>query len=519
MTSFRRASPRRRLLGSDVVGGGYRNPLYPVVLADPFVLKFNGSYYAYGTPASGAIPVLASPDLVNWTHAGVAVAAPPSPNQRHWAPEVAYENGRFFIYYSTGGPEGEGHQLRVAVATAPTGPFDERHEVLDRGDPFTIDGHPFHDDDGEWYLFYSRDFLEGHPIGTGIVVDRLLDMVRLAGERATVLRPHAEWHIYERDRRWYDRVWDWFTVEGPFVRKHEGRYWCFYSGGAWHAANYGVSCAVADHPLGPYETVGAPEGATILRTVPGRAIGPGHASVVLAPDNISEYLVYHAWDPPLTGRYMFADPLSWAQGRPASSGPSTERQPAPPLPALRDLFDGANATCLDPGRWWTRGRWEVHGGEAAHPVDATSASAIVTITPSSSYLLEVNLRLLRHASSSAVYGVLISYHDEDTYDAVLIHAGDRCVIRRCRRNGTSDEMVLGRLAKDFDPAAYHQLLVRRTADALEATLDGVRLQPAGDGSRPGAVGLWTNGPSAFTGVALTDLQQCRSSSSSPRSPP
>lgn len=489
-----------------VVGATFRNPLHPVVLADPFVLKFNGCYYAYGTPASGAIPVLRSTDLVDWEHAGVVLEAPP-PGQRHWAPEVAYENGHFFLYFSTGASEGEGHQLRVAVASSPTGPFEQRPGVLDPDDPFTIDAHPFRDDDGQWYLFYSRDFLEDHPVGTGIVVDRLLDMVRLGGERAVVLRPHAEWHIFERQRRWYDRVWDWYTVEGPFVRKHDGRYWCFYSGGAWHAGNYGVACAVAEHPLGPYQPVGAPDGGTILRTVPGSVIGPGHASVVVAPDNVGEYLVYHAWDPPLTGRYMFADPLVWVEGRPASPGPCIDPQPVPARPRFHELFQKQHATGLDPRRWYTHGRWKVRPGEGVHLRDATEASAVIRGSPAASYLLEVNLRLGREASSGALYGALCSYEDDKTYDAVLIRAGDRRVIWRRLGGGSVEEVVLGALAEDFDAAAFHQLLLRRTAGTLEVRLDGVVLQPVGTPSSPAAVGLWTNGPAAFTGIALTDLDQ------------
>ena len=486
------------------LGRTFRNPLHPQVLADPFVLKFNGSYYAYGTPASGAIPVLASRDLVNWEQAGVAVAAPPA-STCHWAPEVAYENGRFFLYYSTGGSEGEGHQLRVASATSPTGPFAEHAGVLDPDDPFTIDAHPFRDDDGEWYLFYSRDFLDGEPVGTGIVVDRLLDMSRLAGERSTVLRPHAEWHIFERDRHWYDRVGDWFTVEGPFVRKHEGRYWCFYSGGAWRADNYGVTCAVADHPLGPYEPVAAPHGAELLRTAPGSVIGPGHACIVVAPDNVTEYLVYHAWDPSLSGRYMFADRLSWVDGEPASPGPRVDPQPYPPEPAFRDLFDHEYPSGLDPGRWGTRGCWEVTGGEAVHTGDGAAASAVVTRRPPSSYLLEVNLAVRVRPSNGALYGALSSYADDDTYGAVLIDPTARRVLWRCRQRGAAHEKVLGQLAKNFDSGVYHQLLLRRSPGALHVTLDGVALQPAPDVVPSAHVGLWTNVSSAFTGVALTEL--------------
>jgi beta-xylosidase len=93
--------------------GTFRNPVYGRPFADPMVLKFNGRYYAYGTPKSGGLPVLRSTDLTNWEQAG-EVLAPPDAGLAHWAPEVAYDNGRFFLYYSTGGHEGENQQLRIA---------------------------------------------------------------------------------------------------------------------------------------------------------------------------------------------------------------------------------------------------------------------------------------------------------------------------------------------------------------------------------------------------------------------
>ena len=144
----------------------------------------------------------------------------------------------------------------ASTASHPAGPFEDSGTVLTPDDQFTIDAHPFRDDDGRWYLYYCRDFLEPDGegrVGTGIVVDRLVGMTRLAGERRTVLRPHADWQLYERQREWYGRVWDWYTVEGAFVRKHDGRYYCLYSGGAWREPNYGVSCVLADHPMGPFE--------------------------------------------------------------------------------------------------------------------------------------------------------------------------------------------------------------------------------------------------------------------------
>ncbi len=475
----------------------FRNPLYGRPFADPFVLKFNGRYFAYGTPGEGGLPVLLSTDLVTWEHGGELVG-PPAPGLAHWAPEVAYDNGRFFLYHSTGGQEGEHHQIRVATATSPTGPFDEDLGLLDAEDPFTIDAHPFRDDDGQWYLFYSRDFLDGEPVGTGIVVDRLVDMTSLGGERATVMRPHAEWHLYERQRRWYDKVWDWYTVEGPFVRKHDGRYWCFYSGGAWKAENYGISSAVADHPMGPYEPVVAEETADVLRTVPGRVIGPGHGSVALAPDNVTEYLIYHAWDLDHTGRFLHADRLLWDDGRPHSPGPRTDPQPCPPEPLVRDLFDDRAAP-----RWALEQGWAAEPGRLVHPGGARPVTALLDVTVPDSYLFEVNL-----AARDGRAGVVITHRDDSDHTVVSIDPRGRELGWHAVRGGEVEAgAALAPLRKDFAADAYHQLVVRRRADGVTVVLDGVHM-----GSVPaptsvtGRVGVWSDGTAVrVEGVALTDL--------------
>jgi beta-xylosidase len=93
----------------------YRNPVYPDIFADPFVLRHDGAYYAYGTAPGGAdglqIPVLRSTDLVHWQalgHALVPAAGMEAAQGYHfWAPEVASHDGRFYMYYSAGNaPEG-----------------------------------------------------------------------------------------------------------------------------------------------------------------------------------------------------------------------------------------------------------------------------------------------------------------------------------------------------------------------------------------------------------------------------
>jgi beta-xylosidase len=297
------------------------------------VLRGKGEYYAYGTgptPAGGRhFPLLRSVDLAHWEYIGAALEPPAGvpAGAAYWAPAVAARDGSFFLYYSAAPPGDDTlHRLRVATAAHPAGPFvDTGRPLLPESAGFAIDADPFRDPkDGRWYLFFATDYLEGDRPGTGLAVAPLADdMVTLAAELVPALRPSADWHIYERDRPLYGRTWDaWHTVEGPCVLAGpDGRYYCLYSGGAWATPGYGVSFAVADHPLGPWREGG--HGPVVLRGDPSRGvIGPGHNSVVLGPDGVTPFIVYHAWDSAATARRMCIDPLLWTPDGPRCDGPS-----------------------------------------------------------------------------------------------------------------------------------------------------------------------------------------------------
>ncbi len=311
--------------------GTFTNPVYPGYFADPFVLRVDDRYFAYGTnnaeESSRAFEILESPDLVHWSSVGRALAAVDGLDARdHWAPEVAHRDGVFYMYFSAG-VDDRGHRIRLAVADQPEGPFEYQGAVLTPYEPFAIDANPFRDDDGEWYLYYAHDVLDGDRVGTSLAVDRLVDMKTLAGESRTVLRASADWQIFQRDRLMYGHTYDWHTVEGAHIVKRLGRYWCLYSGGRWNGPTYGASWAVADSPLGPF--VDAPgHGPALLRTRPGEVHGPGHNSVVTTPEG-TDYIVYHAWDPAHTARRMFIDRLEWTPDGPRTAGPTITPQPIP----------------------------------------------------------------------------------------------------------------------------------------------------------------------------------------------
>lgn len=307
------------------------HPVYPGYFADPFAWRHGHEYFAIGTgereaeglPGEKVFPLLRSSDFFHWESAGRALLRPTSSlGDNFWAPEVAVHEGKFYLYYSVGFGDAK-HQLRVAKSDTPLGPYQDCGQALTNlaACPFAIDASPFQDEDGQWYLFFARDYLDEQNgrVGTALAVARFKTMTELNSEPRTVLRARHDWQRFQANRPIYGGVYDWHTLEGPAVRKWNGRYYCFYSAGRWENETYGVDYAVADHVLGPYSDEGNDSGPRVLRTISGRLIGPGHNSIITGPDG-EDWIVYHAWDPAMTGRRMFLDRLLWTP-----SGPRSQR--------------------------------------------------------------------------------------------------------------------------------------------------------------------------------------------------
>ena len=295
-----------------------RSPVFEGYFADPFLAYFDGGYVAYGSnDFSLGVPgfeALRSTDLNTWTSAGTVFAgADPSLGDAYWAPEVAFANGRYWMYYSVGHGI-DGHHIRVAVADSPFGPFEDTGVNLTPEEPFAIDAHPFLDADGSRYLYFARDDLDAERPGTQLAAKRMIDMTSVEDATATILVPDSDWQIYERGRAMYGRVFDWHTLEGPTVVQRDDGYHLFFSGGSWEGDGYGVSVATASHPLGPWRHTPA-AAADILSTALTGLTGPGHNSVLQRPDS-SDLIAYHAWNPERTLRQMYIDRIDWDDDRP-----------------------------------------------------------------------------------------------------------------------------------------------------------------------------------------------------------
>jgi GH43 family beta-xylosidase len=427
----------------------YTNPVYGKDFPDPFVLRFNGHYYAYGTGAASDgrfFRMLSSRDLVHWEERGGALEPLDLPGaEAYWAPEVACSEGRFFMYYATGREADPDHHLRVAAAEHPLGPWRDCGVNLTPHEIFAIDPHPFRDPrDGQWSLFYARDDLLPPYAGTGLAVDRLLSMDRLEGAPRNVLRPYADWQLFELKRPVKHGL-DWYTVEGPFVVPAESGYCCFFSGGRWENPNYGVGYALAETPQGPWTDDANAAGPQVLTTVPGKVIGPGHNSVVVGPDLLTSYIVYHGWDPALTARLLRIDPLTWREGRPHCDGPSSDSRPTPALPDYGAWFDEAA-----PGPEWEHGsgEWEREGADL---FTGGGAARLRLQEPQGDLVAEAGVRL---RSREGAAGIAVGEVEVALTSTALL-VGEASVP----------------VPPGFRPDTWHRLSVRRERGIITATLD------------------------------------------------
>ena len=472
----------------------YLNPVYSQPCPDPFVLKWAGEYWAYGSGPwhdGRYLGILHSTDLVHWRDLGGALEPLPGGHTMYWAPEVSYLNGVLYMYYSVGNETLMA--IRVATAAHPAGPFVDRGHRL-TNEEFAIDAHVFTDDDGSRYLFYATDFPQHTHVGTGTTRDRMLDPWTLAGEPQPVVRARYDWQVYDPQRAEKDGV-RWHTIEGSFVLKHKGRYYHMFSGGNWQNVSYGVSYAITEDIAAAEEWRQVADGEQVLpiiRTIPGAVIGPGHNSVVRGPDNQQLFCVYHRWAHDGSGRVIAIDRLDWVGERMIVLGPSVEPQPVP-NPATTAGWDG----------WMgIDGDWDVRDGVANQAAVAGRAAAQYDCDQPY-FVLEASAKVEPKPSDSGTFGLALSAKDDTVLQWTIDPANGRCVVDWQTTGGM--QQADWALPSDFNPAVYHLLRCDVNGQTVRLLLDDVASCWHGMlADAPTSVRLHTEHSAvAWAGIAIT----------------
>ncbi|HZL09552.1 MAG TPA: glycoside hydrolase family 43 protein [Prolixibacteraceae bacterium] len=246
-----------------------------VPLGDPFIMLWQGTYYAYGTHAADGIEVFVSDDLLSWSVPegivdGLALKkADVWADRWFWAPEVYAVNGKFYMYYSAD------EHICVATSDSPLGPFKQEIQKPMIEDEKCIDNSLFIDDNGKPYLFFDR-FNDGLNIWIAELED---DLIKLKPETM-----HACIHVSQPWEEVCPRV-----NEGSFVMKHEGVYFMTYSGNSFESPFYGIGVATATNINGPWTKY---ENNPALQK-PGELVGIGHSAMFTDKEGKLR-IVFHA---------------------------------------------------------------------------------------------------------------------------------------------------------------------------------------------------------------------------------
>lgn len=249
--------------------------------ADPYILFHNDTYYLYGTGgANRGIRVYQSDNLAEWSKAvgatgGFALdSSNVWGNKGFWAPEVYFLDGKFVMFYTV--------ESRIAIAESdsPLGPFIQKEKKPLHPATPEIDPHLFIDEDGRKYLFFVR-FTGGNEIWAAEMKDDLSGI-----KEETLVKCFGVTEDWEKTKSEpVARV-----AEGPFMLKHNGMYYLFYSANHYQSKDYAVGYALSKSPLGPFQKY---KGNPVLVGDGKNIFGTGHHSFFKAASG-QMYIVYHS---------------------------------------------------------------------------------------------------------------------------------------------------------------------------------------------------------------------------------
>lgn len=408
----------------------YTNPTLPGDHPDPSIIRVGSDYWATATTSQWApvFPLLHSRDLVNWEQVGAVFEdAPAWSNGSYWAPEIAHDGKRFFVYYTARKKNGP---LCVAVASAASaeGPYRD-HGPLVCQEVGSIDAVAVADEKGRRYLVWKEDG-NSKKRPTPLWAQQLSPTgLALVGTPREIMRNEAPWEAH--------------LIEGPFILRRGDWFYMFYSADACcgRQCNYKLGVARARALLGPWER--HPGNPILAGNNTWKC--PGHGSIVTTPDG-RDYLLYHAYDPDdfqFAGRQGLLDVIAWGNdGWPSingGGGPS-EHGTAPLGVAARersrDFVDELTGPAFRAGwQWpWDRApaRRFVSGSLALKTSPRSSGNAADTVVarPTLSGDYTATVRIVESSEAKDVMVGLAAYGNPENAIGISRHGPDVVVWTR-----------------------------------------------------------------------------------------
>lgn len=404
----------------------YHNPICRGMHPDPSIVRVGEDYYMVNSSFMffPCIPISHSKDLIHWTLIGHAITNPDwarlkglEGGRGYWAPDISYNEGRFYITATCRLNEG-GLPQRLQMVTSsdkPEGPYCEPVFLAEEG----IDPSIFTDLDGRRYMLLNR------------------------GARIFEISKDGKEILSEPKLLWYGQ--NKKASEGPHLLYKDGYYYLFMAEGGT-GMGHRITVARSKELMGPYES--CPYNPILRQWDDKRLIQcSGHGKPVETQDG-DWYMVYlcnristsgHG----ILGRETSLDPVTWtADGWPlvnSLKGPS-ELQKKPkfsnaPSPASEQKREAPDGTAMETnmGIWkdWvtvrgeTAGSYEKQGDDLVIHGNGLDLNVVdyntILVKPQQEFCFEVSGKLTIEKDSAVDNGCadwdagLTCYYDENSY--------------------------------------------------------------------------------------------------------
>ncbi|PJJ80045.1 glycoside hydrolase family 43 protein [Mucilaginibacter auburnensis] len=250
-----------------------------IYTADPSAHVFNGKIYIYPSHdieagiaqndngdhfAMNDYHILSMDDIngkVTDHGVGLAVKDIPWAGRQLWAPDAAYKEGTYFLYFPVKDKK-DIFKIGVATSNKPEGPFKAEPQPI--AGSYSIDPAVFTDTDGTSYMYFGgiwggqlQQWKDGKRVNESKtdlekpdeaaiscrVVKMSKDMKGFDGkvQDAVILDENGKPLLAkDHDRRFF---------EGSWMHKYNGKYYFTYSTGDTHFLCY----AIGDSPMGPFK--------------------------------------------------------------------------------------------------------------------------------------------------------------------------------------------------------------------------------------------------------------------------
>jgi arabinan endo-1,5-alpha-L-arabinosidase len=288
---------------------------------DPCIARDGDTYYVFCT--GPGIPIRRSKDLVHWEAAGQVFPEPLPAWAREavpgstipWAPDIAYFNGRYYLYYSVS-TFGKNRSLIGLVTNKTLDPRRKEYAWKDEGKVFESQRSDNFNaiDSNVLRVGKRRMVLTFGSFWSGL---KLVEADPKSGKplpgaevRALARRPSPD------------------ALEAPFLVRHGKDFYLFASYDfCCRGVNstYNIKVGRSKQPEGPYlDRDGKPlleDGGTSVLQTQGRFIGPGHCAIL--QEKGRDLLVHHFYDGESRGiPTLQVRPLTWdKEGWPVAGEP------------------------------------------------------------------------------------------------------------------------------------------------------------------------------------------------------